>query len=159
MQQMRKRIIPQPQRESPPSDTGWLDLQAVARVEVTSEDAAHPIESALLTVGGTGWGAENPRGANDPSSFRTAAKNQAHPSRVSRGEGDAHSTVLAAVVLGSRKFMARYRAPAVSFQPVGATEEIEDYQVELQDAAVLELTIIPNVSGGSYASLTQLRMA
>ena len=48
---MRKRISSQPQRESPSANTGWLDLEAVARVEVTSEDAAHPIESAL-------WGLE-----------------------------------------------------------------------------------------------------
>src|SRR5438067_13109293 len=57
---MRKRIGSQPQRESPAANSGWLDLEAVARVEVTSEDAAHPIESALLAVGATGWRAESP---------------------------------------------------------------------------------------------------
>src|SRR5678815_6203330 len=57
---MRKRISSQPQRESPSGNTGWLDLEALARVEVTSEDAAHPIESALLTIGATGWRAESP---------------------------------------------------------------------------------------------------
>ena len=57
---MRKQISPQPQRESPSANTSWLDLEALARVEVTSEDAAHPIESALLTVGATGWRAESP---------------------------------------------------------------------------------------------------
>jgi hypothetical protein len=57
---MRKRISSQPQRESPSVNTDWLDLEALARVEVTSEDAAHPIESALLPVGATGWRAESP---------------------------------------------------------------------------------------------------
>src|SRR6478672_2226084 len=57
---MRKQIISQPQRESPSANTSWLDLEALARVEVTSEDAAHPIESALLTVGAIGWRAESP---------------------------------------------------------------------------------------------------
>src|SRR5213083_2198 len=57
---MRKRISSQPQRESPSANTGWLDLEALARVEVTSEDAAHPIESALLTIGATGWRAQSP---------------------------------------------------------------------------------------------------
>jgi hypothetical protein len=42
---------------------------------------------------------------------------------------------------------------------LGATEEIEEYQVELEDVAALELTIIPNLRGGSYASLVQLRLA
>jgi hypothetical protein len=45
------------------------------------------------------------------------------------------------------------------FSPSGATEEIEEYRVELEDVTALELTIIPNLSGGSYASLAQLRLA
>jgi hypothetical protein len=45
------------------------------------------------------------------------------------------------------------------FSPSGATEEIEEFRVELEDVAALELTIIPNLSGGSYASLAQLRLA
>src|SRR5436189_3251055 len=57
---MRKQITSQSQRESPSANTSWLDLEALARVEVTSEDAAHPIESALLTVGAIGWRAESP---------------------------------------------------------------------------------------------------
>src|SRR5438045_9798612 len=57
---MRKRITLKPQRESPSENTSWLDLEALARVEVTSEDGAHPIESALLTVGGIGSRAESP---------------------------------------------------------------------------------------------------
>src|SRR5438067_9191119 len=57
---MRKRITSKPQRESPSAHTSWLDLEALARVEGTSEDAAHPIESALLTVGAAGWRAQSP---------------------------------------------------------------------------------------------------
>src|SRR5207248_11294122 len=57
---MRKRITSKPQRESPSANTSWLDLEALARVGVTSEDAAHPIESALLTVGAIGWRAKSP---------------------------------------------------------------------------------------------------
>src|SRR5437764_8337426 len=57
---MRKRISSQAQRESLSANTGWLDLEAIAQVEVTSEDAAHPIESALLPVAATGWRAESP---------------------------------------------------------------------------------------------------
>ena len=36
---------------------------------------------------------------------------------------------------------------------------MEEYQVELENVAALELAIIPNLSGGSYASLAQLRLA
>src|SRR5947199_5247921 len=33
-----KRITSKPQRESPSANTSWLDLEALARVEVTSEE-------------------------------------------------------------------------------------------------------------------------
>jgi hypothetical protein len=36
---------------------------------------------------------------------------------------------------------------------------MEEYRVEFEDVTALELTIIPNLSGGSYASLAQLRLA
>jgi hypothetical protein len=46
------------------------------------------------------------------------------------------------------------------FSPSGATEEIEDYRFELEDVVALEVTIVPNISGGdAYASLTELRLA
>jgi hypothetical protein len=45
------------------------------------------------------------------------------------------------------------------FSPLGTTEEFEEYRVELEGVAALELTIVPNLSGGSYASLAQLRLA
>ena len=45
------------------------------------------------------------------------------------------------------------------FSASGATEEIEEYRVELENVATLELTIIPDVSRGSAcASLAELRL-
>ena len=42
----------------------------------------------------------------------------------------------------------------------GAASEIEDLHVELQGVTVLELSIIPDISGGSaLASLAQFRLA
>jgi hypothetical protein len=46
------------------------------------------------------------------------------------------------------------------FSPSGATEEIRIYRVELEDVVALEVTMIPNKSGGdAYASLAELRLA
>ena len=46
------------------------------------------------------------------------------------------------------------------FSPRGSTEEVEDHQVELPDVTVLELTIIPDKSGGdAVASLAKLDIA
>src|ERR1700746_3108818 len=123
---MRKRITSEPQRETLPANIGWLDLEAVARVEVTSEDAGHPLESAPLTFGATGSRTQEFILRWSPTadaSSRDIVRQQYH------------------------------------FSPSGATEEREEYRVELEDVAALELTIIPNLSGGSYASLAQLRLA
>jgi hypothetical protein len=156
---MRKRITSQPQRESHLANTSWLDLEALAQVEVTSEDAAHPIESALLTVGATGWRAERP-GEQTVRLLFEAPQRLRRIRLLFREEKETRT----------QEFVLRWSPTAESswrdvvrqqyhFSPSGATEEIEEYQVELEDVAALELTIIPNLSGGSYASLAQLRLA
>ena len=155
---MRKRISSQPQRERS-ANTGWLDLEALARVEVTSEDAAHPIESALLTVGATGWRAESP-GEQTVRLLFDAPQRLRRIRLLFREQKQART----------QEFILRWSPTTESswhdvvrqqyhFSPSGATEEIEEYQVALEDVAALELTIIPNLSGGSYASLAQLRLA
>ena len=52
---MRKRIINQDPHNVSPVDQSWLDLQRLAQVELTSEDAAYPIEGALIPSAGPGW--------------------------------------------------------------------------------------------------------
>ena len=53
---MRKRIVglqaEEPHRES---DHGWLELEQIATVEVTSEDPKFPIESVFHLTEGQGW--------------------------------------------------------------------------------------------------------
>jgi hypothetical protein len=156
---MRKRISSHPQRESPSANTGWLDLEALARVEVTSEDAAHPIDSALLPVGATGWRAESP-GEQTIRLLFDAPQRLRRIRLLFREQKDARTQEF---VLrwsptgdGSLRDVVRQQ---YHFSPSGATEEIEEFRVELEGVAVLELTIIPNLSGGSYASLAQLRLA
>jgi hypothetical protein len=156
---MRKRISSQPQQESRSANAGWLDLEALAGVEVTSEDAAHPIESALLPVGGTGWRAESP-GEQTVRLLFEVPQRLRRIRLLFREEKESRT----------QEFVLRWSATADApsreivrqqyhFSPSGATEELEEYRVELENVAVFELTIIPNLSGGSYASLAQLRLA
>ena len=45
----------------------------------------------------------------------------------------------------------------MEFSPQGATRETEDHRVDLSSVTVLELSIIPDISGGNaHASLAQL---
>jgi len=156
---MRKRISSQARRESLSAHPGWLDLEAMAQVEVTSEDAAHPIESALLPVAATGWRAERP-GEQTIRLLFEAPQRLRRIRLLFREEKEARTQEFvlrwSPTVDGLSRDVVRQQ---YHFSPSGATEEIEDYRVELEDVAALELTIIPNLSGGSYASLAQLRLA
>jgi hypothetical protein len=51
---MRKRLINQ-HLKNLSDDQSWMDLQQLAQVELTSEDAAYPIEATLIARSGAGW--------------------------------------------------------------------------------------------------------
>jgi len=157
---MRKRIIAPAQQGSSPPDEEWLNLEALAEVEITSEDAAHPIESALLSGRGSGWRAAGPGKQTirllfaDPQRLRriwlsfvecAAERTQEYALRWSPD--------------GGRSFREIVRQQW-NFNPQGATCETEDHRVELSGVTVLELSITPNTSGGdARASLARLRLA
>jgi hypothetical protein len=52
---MKKRIIAQGLLPNEGLDTCWLDLEALADVEVTSEAIGYPVEGALLPNKSHGW--------------------------------------------------------------------------------------------------------
>ena len=51
---MRKGIITQGTHRVVPPLENWLDVESLAQVDLTSENASHPIESALNGLG-SGW--------------------------------------------------------------------------------------------------------
>jgi hypothetical protein len=57
---MRKRIITPVQQEITSLDQDWLNMEEFAEVEITSENATHPIEDALLLSRVSGWRAAGP---------------------------------------------------------------------------------------------------
>src|SRR5215831_366144 len=59
---MRKTLIDPVSRVISGSPDNWLDLEQLSRVEISSEEAAHPIESALTLGCGSGWRAAQPGG-------------------------------------------------------------------------------------------------
>jgi len=157
---MRKRIIAPMQERSLPPDEEWLNLEALAEVEITSEDAAHPIESALLSGRGSGWRAAGPGKQTirllfaDPQRLR-----RIWLSFVERATERTQEYALRWSPDGGRSFQEIVRQQW-NFNPQGATCETEDHRVELSGVTVLELSIVPNMSGGdACASLAQLRLA
>ena len=157
---MRKRIITTARQETVPSDPDWLDLDRLAEVDISSEDDAHPIESALLPGGSSGWRAAGP-------GRQTIRLVFAHPQplrriRLNFVETRAARTqeyVLRWSADGGQSFREIVRQQW-NFNPHGATSETEDHRVDLPAVTVLELSIIPDTSGGNaVASLEQLRLA
>ena len=157
---MRKRIITPVQQETASSDLAWLNLERLAEVEITSEDAAHPIESALLPVRASGWRAAGPGKQtirllfDDPQRLQRIWLNFVE-TRTERTQ----EYVLRWSPDGGQSFREIVRQQW-NFSPQGATSETEDLHVELPAVTVLELSIIPDISGGNaFASLAQLRLA
>jgi hypothetical protein len=157
---MRKRLLAPVQQQTAPPGQDWLNVEELAEVEITSEDPAHPIESALLPGGASGWWAAGP-------GKQTIRLLFAHPQRLRRiwlnfVEPRTERTqeyVLRWSADGGQSFREIVRQQW-NFSPQGATSETEDHHVELPAVTVLELTIIPDIGGGkAFASLEQLRLA
>ena len=155
---MRKKIIKQSSRGTPLTEDNWLDLERLAQVEVTSEAQAHPVESALLPHGEAAWRAAEPGEQlirllfDEPQTLRRIL------------------LVFQVKETRTQEFVLRYLSEGeplreiarqqYNFSVGGANEEVEDYEVELEGVTVLELSIIPDISGGeARASLKRLRLA
>lgn len=157
---MRKRIITPVQQETALPDLEWLNIEELAEVEITSEDAAHPIESALLPGHASGWCAAGP----GKQTIRLLFTNPQQLRRiwlnfVETRTGRTQEYVLRWSPDGGKSFREILRQQW-NFSPEGATSETEDLHVDLPAVTVLELSIIPEISGGNaLASLAQLRLA
>ncbi len=157
---MRKRLISSVSQNHTPPNQDWLELESLAQVEITSEDAARPIELALLPGSESGWRAASPGEQtirlifDQPQWLRRI--------RLLFIESDTARTqefVLRWSPDGGRSFLEILRQQW-NFSPPDAIREVEDYHVDLSGVSVLELSIVPDVSGGdAYASLSQLRLA
>jgi hypothetical protein len=157
---MRKRIIGYGAQEIPPADQHWLDVDRLAQVEITSEDAAHPIESALLPDAGPGWRAAGPGEQTIRLLFDA-------PMRLSRirlvFHEEQHARTQEFVLRWSPDGGQSYRQlvrQQYNFSPPGTTREVEAYTVNLDGVTALELSIVPDISGGeARASLARLQLA
>jgi len=157
---MRKRIL-QPTSAAPaPTSAGWLDLEALARVEVSSEDPQYPIEAALTAQGGSGWRASHP----GPQTLRLLfdRPQTLHRVRLRFCESEVARTQQftlgwAPSHAGPVKEIVRQQW---NFSPRGAIEQVEDYQTPLEGVSALELVIIPDLQdAGTYATLNEWRVA
>ena len=88
---MRKRLITPSPQDAAAHDEGWLDLDRLAVVEVTSEDMDYPVESALASEKIQGWRAADSRHSNDPADLRSPAKTHTHRAHLRGNRDGAHT--------------------------------------------------------------------
>jgi hypothetical protein len=150
------RVVPVPTNDK----HHWLDLESIARVEVTSEDKKFPIESALLAEEGPGWRASHSGEQSirllfdEPQRIKLIelhfteaerARTQEYLLRWSGDEGLSYQEIV---------------RQQYNFSPPGTVHEREIYAVDLNNVTILELSIVPDINGGgACASLAQLRLA
>ena len=156
---MRKRLIDSDAPATPADNGSWLDLERVAQVEITSEDAAYPIESALKGRG-PGWRAVEAGKQvirlvfDDPLKLRKIRvvfdeqlepRTQEFTLHWSKDNGGSYQEIV---------------RQQYTFSPPNTTSEAEDYAVDLDRVTALELRIVPDISrGAARASLRALRLA
>jgi hypothetical protein len=140
------------------TDAPWLNLESLAQVELASEDPAHPAESALIP-GGSGW-----RAAEPGKQFIRLLFDQ--PQKITRislvfEEYERERTqefVLLWSSDGGQSYQEVVRQQ-YHFSPPGTVREIENYIVALDGLTTLELSILPDISGGAAcASIAQLQL-
>ena len=157
---MRKRLIGQGPPDVSVVEPGWLDLQRLAQVEITSEEVNYAIESALIPGTGSGWRAAQPGEQTIRLLFD-------EPLRLRRihlvfHEGEQERTqefVLRWSLDGGQTYREILRQQ-YNFSPPAVAQEVEDYDIYLDGVTALELRIVPDISGGgARASLAQLRLA
>lgn len=157
---MRKSIIAQENTSVVSPELNWLDLPTIARAELTSEEASHPIESALNPLGGPGWRASEP----GLQTIRLFFDEPLHIRRI-------HLVFHEDEQKRTQEFVLRWSPDAgqlykeivrqqYNFTPPDTSQEIEDYPVDIAGLTALELVIVPDMAGGSSrASLARLRLA
>ena len=157
---MRKQIINAGPEIVSRASEAWLDLESLARVEITSESSEHPIESALIPDRGPGWRAAQP----GKQTIRFVFDHPIHIARIhlefdEKKQPRTQEFSLRWLSEGGQSAQEIVRQQ-YTFSLVGANHEIEDYHVNLNGVLVLELEIVPDISaGGAHASLAQMRLA
>jgi len=154
---MRKTIDPSLAVHSTLPGHDWLDLENLARVELSSEDKTHPIENALILGREAGWKAAEPGLQtirivfDEPRALRhihlvftedRRTRTQEFTLRWSRENRPPFETIV---------------RQQYTFTP--KSSEVEDYAVTLNGLKMLDLEILPSIAGSDCcASLLELRL-
>jgi hypothetical protein len=155
---MRKRLIQNGVQQVSEDEHSWLNLEAIAQVEITSEDQACPIEAALVPGGGC-WRAA----VAGEQTIRLLFDEALSIGRVRLIFQEDHLERTQEFVLrwsADRKTYHDIARQQYNFSLPDSSRELEDYVVDLHGVSALELCIVPDISKGeARASLAEWRIA
>src|SRR6266699_4078749 len=135
---MRKRLITPTPETVRSRGEGWLEIERVAIVEITSEEKDYPVEAAFVSGETPGWRAAMP-GSQTIRLVFDQPQTLRHISLVFE-EGETTRTqefVLRWSADGGRSFREIVRQQW-NFSPPQTIREVEEYEVKLSDATLLE---------------------
>jgi hypothetical protein len=157
---MRKRPISPIPQDVPHLEEGWLALDRAAIIEITSEDKDYPIESALMSGKIRSWRADD----SGAQTIRLIFDQAQRLKRIGVAFEETETEPTQEFSLrwskdGGRSFRDIVRQQW-NFSPARSVREVEEYQVDLLGVTVLELVIVPDITGGAArASLKRLRLS
>ncbi len=156
---MQKQIIQQENQMISPAQQYWLDVENLAQIELTSEEAAYPIESAFTLNNTEGWKAAQSGEQTIRILFNEPQKLNRIQLRFREEETErSQEFLLSWLPAGDLSYQEIVRQQ-YNFSPPYTNEELEDYKVNLDAVSALELNIIPDISKpDARASLAQIRL-
>ena len=154
---MRKRITDPAADAASQTEKVWLDLNKIAEVEISSETPDNPIDFALIPCDGSGWSAAQ-------SGEQTIRLLFDEPQKLKH----IRLVFIESNYKRTQEFILRWSKDGKTFKDIARQQynfsppgtEVEEYDVNLEGVKVLEMKIIPDISGGpAIASLAELRLA
>ncbi|MEQ1529315.1 MAG: carbohydrate-binding protein [Methylococcales bacterium] len=156
---MRKTIISEQPVPKADPELAYINVEQLAQVQVSSENADYPIEAALLDVMASGWlaadaGSQTIRLIFDEPITIKQIFLEIEELQQSRTQ----EFVLSWLKTGEAT-MREILRQQFCFSPPTTTKQSEQYALNLEQLLELELIIIPDISQGhAYAKLKTLRL-
>jgi hypothetical protein len=142
------------------SHRNWLDIEQLVHVEVSSEEAAHPIERALRVDDSGGWRASERGTQIIRLRFDTPRRVQLIRLVFDAAETSRVQELVLRWQASDDPSWREIVRQQYTFSPPATTREIEEYAVDLGDVRALELEIAPDIgSGDAHATLSEWRLA
>ncbi|MDQ6992553.1 MAG: hypothetical protein Q9M31_03705 [Mariprofundus sp.] len=156
---MRKRIVGQNRKNNSAQTHQWLHIETIAEAELTSEATEFPIESALLVDSDSYWQAAESGEQSITLVFDEPQQLECIRLLFQREQMLTQEFLLCWSADHGKTYQDIARQQ-FNFSSPNATEELEEYHVNLKGVTALKLSIIPDISGGdAHATLMQWYIA